>query len=515
MAEIKIIRDGVVVTCDSQRRAGPMCILVKRDRIAEILPEAEVAIARFPEAEVIDAAGRVIFPGFIDAFYQGESFILRHLTSARWGRNPQLRRALAYIHGQADKEQLLLAYRAAYFSALKSGITFLAESGFDNLDLPLEAARAALRRSDLKGMIALRNGDQIENAKRSAVPSIMYACALPAEEELTVYNLQSSLRIAQDQHWPLHVRLGVTRKGHEILKRNFQKSAVQILQEYGLLHHRIHLVHLNNFEGDDLEVLARTGIPVIVGPQAALMGAVPAPPLAQILSAGISLALGTSWGLPDPFGNMRALQLLTNAVGAGPLDPFELLATHTIVGARTLGVDQETGSIEVGKKADLAIVDVEDIRIQHLRRALPLRSSLSTLLEELTPSHVSDVMINGEFFVRRGEIMTYAEEDLRRETNGLIKTVSEKAGEDQEHRIPETGRRRQAQILPLIPTPREEDIAEPEVEHAPEAEPSEEPTTPAGTGAKPANQDEPENLPPKPVELPKNVKRVFGEDDVA
>jgi 5-methylthioadenosine/S-adenosylhomocysteine deaminase len=518
MAEIKIIRNGNVVTCDAQRRAGPMCIMVRGDRIAELLPDADSALARYPDAEVIDAADKVIFPGFVDAFYEGDSFILRHLIppeyTSHWHRNPQLKRALAYLRKEAEKDQLVLAYRAAYFSALKSGITYVAEAGFDNLDLPLEAARASLRRSDLKGMIALRNGDQIENAKRNLSGPIRYACALPAEEDLTVYNLQSSLRVAQEQQWPILVRLGETRKGHETLKRTFQRSAVQIMREYGLLNHKIQVVHLNFFEGEDIDALAHAALPVVVSPQAAIIGVTPVPPLAQLLSANIPLALGTSWGLPDPFANMRALQLLMRGVGATPLDPFDLLATHTILGARALGVEQETGSIETGKKADLVIVDVGDIRVQHLSRALPLRGSLSTLLQELTPYHVCDVMINGEFFVRRGEIMTYAEEDLRRETNDLIQRVTARVGEIVGHAAPDSARRRSAPILPLVPKPRHDEEIEPA------EQPAEVPEESEGFNATEEREDEsstrakPDDQPPKSVELPKTVKRVFGEDDL-
>ena len=516
MAETKIIRNGNVVTCDAQHRAGPMCILVREDRIAELGTDADAAVARYPEAEVIDAADKVIFPGFVDAFYEGDSFILRHLAPPEHAtprqRNAHLKKGLAFLRKEADKDQLGLAYRAAYFSALKSGITYLAEAGFDNLDLPLEAARASLRRSDLKGTIALRNGDQIENAKRSTPGTVRYACALPSEDELTVYNLQSSLRIAQEQQWPILVRLGATRKGHETLKRTFQRSAVQILKEYGLLNHKLEVVQLNNFEGDDIGVLAQTAIPMVVSPQASLIGATPVPPLAHLVAANIPLALGTSWGSPDPFANMRALQLLLKGVGMAPLDPFDLLATHTLIAARALAIDQETGSIEIGKKADLVIVDVGDIRLQHLGRALPLRGSLSTLLQELTPFHVSDVMINGEFFVRRGEIMTYAEEDLRRETNDLVRLVTERTGEAAERRPPEQSRRRTAPILPLIPKPREEEAAAPadqpgegrEEESLHEAEKRED-----GSSA----VEKPEDQPPKSVELPKSVKRVFGEDD--
>jgi predicted amidohydrolase YtcJ len=80
---IKIIENGFVLTGDKQNRAGKLTIIIQNGRITEIGRRADALKATYPNAEVIDSAGKIILPGFVDAHHTGESFILRYLTSGQ------------------------------------------------------------------------------------------------------------------------------------------------------------------------------------------------------------------------------------------------------------------------------------------------------------------------------------------------------------------------------------------------------------------------------------------------
>lgn len=89
---VKIIENGFVVSGNVKNQLGCMTVIVQGNRILEIGKRADAVKPQFADAEVIDAAGKIIFPGFINAHYRGESFILRFLTTAvpaaRWGKQP-------------------------------------------------------------------------------------------------------------------------------------------------------------------------------------------------------------------------------------------------------------------------------------------------------------------------------------------------------------------------------------------------------------------------------------------
>lgn len=515
---VKIIEHGYVVTCDLHNRVGPFALLIKDDRIAEMSNRPENFRARFPNAEIIDAAEKVILPGFVDAHYHGESFVLRNWTAsapmAKWQKYPPIQKALSFVSKNASKDELLPLYRTAYFSALKSGITTIAEFGFDNLDTPLTAAYEAMKRSDLKGFIGLHNGEQIERSKSLLQSTIRFGIVLPAEEELTVYNLQSTLRFAQEWKLPVIVHLGETRRGLEALKRNFHRSVARVLEEYRLFAQPVQLTHLSTLEPGDEDILARGHVPIIVNPGSALAKGTEQPKIEALLERGMTLALGSDWGAPNPFENMRMFNAFVNMQRGEPIDSSMLLAMHTTNAARALGMQMEIGSIEIGKKADLTFLNASDLRLQHLFHYGNVQTALKNLLSTASSRDVTDVMINGEFFLRQGNVMTYAEEDLKREFRQAIETIMARTG--QQIREPDDQEPvSQATILTLTPDTAQPATAVPDGQANLMDEPIEEGFRVVKRNEPPPARPEPPSGPaaPRTTELSKNVKRIFGDDD--
>ncbi len=514
---IKIIENGFLITCDRQSTVGSFAILVKGDRIAEISNRSDGFQARFPNAELIDATDKILFPGFIDAHYHGESFALRNWTSglpmSRWSKEFAPRTLLKYVYHQATKEELTVLYRAAYFSALKSGITCISEFCFDNLDVPFVASREAMKRSDLKGFVGAHNGEQVELAKTQAQNNVRTALVLPGEDDLTTYNLQTTLRNATELEWPIISHLGQTRKGHDMLKRTFNRSIARLLDEYRLFALPLQLVHCVSLdEGDEL-IMAKARAPLILNAASILSKRSDIPPLGQFIGSGMSLALCSDWGVPDPFENMRALQHLIRMSGLDPLDPTAVLAAHTTNAARAIGMQDEIGSLEPGKRADITFLDVSDLRLQlpflHTHRS----TMLSNLIAQGTAQMISDVMINGEFFLRKRQVMTYAEEDLKKEYREILENLAGKT-KVTPVREPE-----------VQPTPEEPQQSTPilHLTSTQQQDSDEADNEPFEEGFRIVGADDPPAPPPESPdveekendrELPKSVRRVFGDDDI-
>jgi 5-methylthioadenosine/S-adenosylhomocysteine deaminase len=486
-----------------------MDLLVKDDRIAEISNRGEIMKSIYPNAEVIDASGKVLLPGFVDAHYHGESFVLKQFTqpfpASRWNKEGLVRRVLPYVHREATKEELVVAYRSAYFSALKSGVTTLAEYGFDNLDVPFQAALESLRRADLRGVLALHNGDQVERAKASVHPTVKFAVASPPEEELTTYSLQTTLRIAREHHWPVVVHYGETVRAKEAVRRNFNKSIVEVLAEYRVFDVPVQLTHLCVLDESELALLTGTRIPLVVTPSAVLAKGTDLPRLGLYLDRQIPMALGSDWGLSDPFENMRAFASLLATQSLESVSAHELLKMHTLFAARSLGMDQEIGTVTAGKKADLVFVDVGDLRLGNLSASTREEQFIAELVLHASSRDVSDVMINGEFFLRQSQVMTYSEDDLKAELSALNKKL--------QSFIPSV--KQESVVIPSAIDARPAEEGE-SLTHVDEgfrvvkrkSEETPPPASPEPAKVIPLNPDE-----SKQVELPKTVKRVFGDDD--
>lgn len=437
---VKIIENGVVVTCDSQDRVGNFVVLIKADRIAEISTRPEVLKALYPAAEVIDAQGKLLLPGFIDAHVHGESFVLRHFTAlkpfSRWARETEVKKAFDFVYERAGHQELSAMYRLAYFTALKSGVTTIGEFGFDHQDQPLNASFETMRRADVRGVIGVHNGDQIERCRTHSHASVRYALAFPPEEDLTTYNLQSTLRAAARLKWPLFVHAGETKKRLEGLRKNFQKSLIEVLREHRFFDGKVVLLHCALLEPPDLDILENSRASVVLTPRSVILKETDVPGIAELVGRRIPIVLASDWGLSDPFDVLRSYVTLARGQNVEIPVGSNLVRMMTIEAARALGVDDLAGSLEVGKKADIAFVDIAGARFAGIQ-GREIKSFLSPILLESTSRDVTDVVINGEFFVRQGQLLTYSKEDLVREgeqvMDALTQFVSGSGKEDAEN----------------------------------------------------------------------------------
>ncbi|MGB2869074.1 MAG: amidohydrolase family protein [Bacteroidota bacterium] len=506
----KIIENGFLFTSDARNQAGRFSILVKGDRIAEISNRSEVLKSILPTAEVIDAEGKVLFPGFIDAHYHGESAILQLFTALhpfiRWNKEPGVRSILEHVSQHSSVTELQKLYRVAYFSALKSGITTLVEHGLDGLEGHVVAAFESMRRADLRGLIGVHNGDQVERAKSLRHPSVRFMMGMPSEDDLTLYNLQTTLRLARDQQWPLVIHYGETRRGHEALKKNFRKSVVQVLAEFHVLEYAHLLTQLAFMEPGDVETLAKSGTTVILSPRSTLQKEADLPAIRELLANRIPIALGSDWGSTDPFENIRQFVAIAQVLGVPMPRPYELLNMHTVNAARAIGMSQDVGSLEVGKKADITFVDAKDVRLQTFLESESPASVLRVLLSALSSHHVSDVMINGEFFVRENQVMTYSEEDLIKEGREMVSLLMKLNPPVNPISLP-TGER--AHTLPFVPVPSSESGPFQSADEGFRIVRKENSPSSLKDKLLPLHP-----LKPPTVELPKSVKKTFGEEDL-
>jgi 5-methylthioadenosine/S-adenosylhomocysteine deaminase len=483
-----------------------MTLLIQNGRILDIGKPAPVLKSMFPSAEVIDAHGKVIVPGFVDAHHSGESFILRYITSdypsVKRSKNAALQHAYEFLKTKATYDDFLKLYRLSYYAALRSGVTTISEYGMDTSLHSFAASLEAMRQANVRGFIGVHNSDQIETALKMQQSAVRFALVIEDEENLTTYSMQSTLRTAQTLHWPIILHVGKDRRAYEIVKKNFAKSITQLFQEHRVFEQQVQLIHLACLEPADYGVLAKTGIPLVFSPSALLQSDMDRLPFNELLKHGIPLALCSDWGAAHPIENIRALAAILGVYGAAQISPFDLLALQTKNGAAALGLGTEIGSIEIGKKADLVFLDLADFRLNGVLDGENAGRVLHIILEEAPSQLVSDVMINGEFYVRAGHVLTYSEDDLAADGHAILKTLTTAlAGQISSAQtaapvFPLQTHARRKQDRKTDDTVLEEGFRMARKDSVPGAEMKSEQST---------------SMSPK---LPDNVRKIFGDDDV-
>lgn len=174
----------------------------------------------------------------------------------------------------------------------------------------------------------------------------------------------------------------------------------------GLLGPRLLAVHMTQLEADEIERLAATGTHVLHCPEANLKLASGFCPTARLAASGVNLALGTDGCASnndlDLFGEMRTAALLAKAVAADAtaLPAADALHLATLGAARALGLDDEIGSIECGKLADLCAVKLDALE------TTPIYHPISQLVYATPRTQVSHVWIEGKAMLVERELQT-------------------------------------------------------------------------------------------------------------
>lgn len=184
------------------------------------------------------------------------------------------------------------------------------------------------------------------------------------------------------------------------------------LHRLGLLGPRTTCVHATALNADDIELLVRNNCHVVHCPESNLKLASGFCPVQQLLDVGVNVALGSDGAASnndlDLFAELRIAAMLAKAVSgnAAALPAHAALEMATLNGAKALGLEEQIGSLEIGKLADVIAIDMSDIETQ------PLFNPLSQLVYTNSGSRVSHSWINGALMLENRQPTTLNLQDL-------------------------------------------------------------------------------------------------------
>ena len=196
----------------------------------------------------------------------------------------------------------------------------------------------------------------------------------------------------------LNIHMHIHETAYEVseAKKNTGVRPLTRLYELGLLTPALQAVHMTQLRDDEIPLLASTGSHVIHCPESNMKLASGTCPVKQLLDAGVNVALGTDSSSSnndlDMFGEMRSAAMLAkiSSMDATAVPAEQALQMATINGARALGIDDITGSLEPGKFADIVAVNFDTIE------TIPVYDPVSHLVYCSSREHVSDVWIAGK-----------------------------------------------------------------------------------------------------------------------
>ena len=397
-------------------------VAVRDGKIEAVLP-APQARARFPGYDELALENHVLMPGLVNAHTHAAMSLLRGLADdlplVRWLEEHIWPAETKHVSRDFVRDGTLVACA----EMIRGGVTCFNDMYFFP-DASLEAALAAGLRS-AQGMIViefpsayaadaadyLRRGLEVRDRSRDE-PLASFCLAPHAPYTVSNESLKKVATLSAELDVPVHIHLHETRGEIERSMTEHGVRPLERLARLGLVGPglvAVHAVHLDNAE---IDLLAKQGASVVHCPSSNLKLASGFAPVHSLLKKGVNVALGTDGAASnnrlDMFQEMRTAALLAKAVGDDPqaMPAHAALRAATLSGAKALGLEKITGSIEPGKAADLIAVDFSAPELS------PCYDVVSHLVYVAGRENVSHVWVGGRSLMHEREIENPALERL-------------------------------------------------------------------------------------------------------
>jgi len=231
-------------------------------------------------------------------------------------------------------------------------------------------------------------------------PLIKFALAPHAPYTVSDEPLSQAKELAGKWQVPIHIHVHETIfEVVDAVKNNGERPLAR-LHKLGLVNSQLLNVHATQLEQDEIELLAEQQAHVVHCPESNLKLASGFCPVDKLLKAGVNVALGTDGAASnndlDMLGEMRTAALLSKGItgDASSVPAHQALRMATLNGAKALGIDDVTGSLEIGKSADIVALDMQTLE------TMPMYDPISQIVYATSRDKVTDVWVAGEHLLK-------------------------------------------------------------------------------------------------------------------
>jgi len=423
-----LIENGTIVTMDQKRRVlDNHSVAIEKGRIVQIGKTVNLQ-REHPRVDKVDATGRIVMPGLVCSHSHLYGILLRG-ASLNIAPPSDLTQILQRIWWPVDEamncEDAYASALAATVEFAKSGVTTFADtySGPNSIPGVLDRIAEAVEAVGIRGFVAFEaterhsreeglNGikENVRFAKKvSEKPNSKTKSLFSIHASFTVSDelIREVKKIAEKFHSPItiHASEGMGDLHHNLEK--YGKRTIERLHDVGLLGPNVVLAHCVHVSSDEIDLISKTNTRVAHNPMSNMLNAVGVAPIPRMLEKKVIVGLGNDGYIFDMFENVRAAFLLhrVNSRNPNAIDPYSVLEMATINGAKLYGMENEIGSIEVGKKADIIVV-----KPSILPTPLTSNSAVGHIINTVDGDDVEHVFVEGEQLVRNKRLESFDEE---------------------------------------------------------------------------------------------------------
>lgn len=399
-------------------------IYIEGDRIAAIGEKPE----GFTEDKVIDGRDKLVIPGLINCHTHSYMAFMRNVADDL--------SFMDWLFGTIDPIEQQMADEDAYWGAclaiiemMKSGTTC-----FNDMQMNIHQTTRAVKESGMRavisrglvgsgndeaGQIRLKQAYEERDAARDC-DRLSFALGPHAPYTCDDGFMRIVSEEAKKNHMRIHVHLSESVSEIEQIREKYGCTPIEMADRNGLFDVPAIAAHCVQATDSDIDILKEKGVSVVTNPASNMKLGNGFAPIAKMLEKGVNVCLGTDGAASNNslnmFHELSLLTLIHKGVNKTPqcVSAREGFRIATINGAKALGLEKEIGTIETGKKADLAILNLNTPSL------MPRNNLIAGLSYSANGSEVETVIIDGKITMEDRKILTMDEALVYRKVNEII-----------------------------------------------------------------------------------------------
>jgi 5-methylthioadenosine/S-adenosylhomocysteine deaminase len=431
--------NAIVLTMDEKlNQYDPGAVAVKGDAIVAVGLEENLK-KEYSANEVIDCGGKVLMPGLVNAHTHVPMTFLRGLADDLrldvWLMGYMLPVEREFV----SPEFVRLGTLIACAEQIRSGVTTFNDMYFFEDDIAQAAADAGMRAVCGQSIMKYPapDADAFEDSiayarefikKWKGHPLIVPAIAPHAPYSTTPEILRTCAEIAKEYDVPLHIHISETAFEVENMRNEQGMPVVPYIKKQGVLEAKVIAAHCVHIDVGEMKTLQHVNAGISHNPSSNLKLASGFAPVPKMLETGLNVGIGTDGPASnndlDMFEEVRLASFVAKAASNDPttVPASTALTMATRMGAQALHIGDITGSLEVGKRADLILVDTSPLHNSPRFKRDPM-NAYAQLVFASKSTDVTDVMVNGKWLMRAKELLTLDEKDLLDQARELAQKI--------------------------------------------------------------------------------------------
>ncbi|HET7712626.1 MAG TPA: amidohydrolase [Thermoanaerobaculia bacterium] len=412
-----IVTGGTVMTMAGPNVANG-AVAIKNGRIVEVGKASEIA-SRYTAKTKVDATGMAILPGFVNSHTHVPMTLFRGIADDRDLMDWLTNFIFPAEAKNVDAEFVKWGTRLGAIEMIRSGTTTFADMYYFEWDIARETKAAGLRAVLGETLLDFPAPDNktwdaaIQSMRRFAKEwkgdrLITPAVAPHAPFTVSREHLIEVRKLATELGVPILIHVAETKDElRQVAEKQKGMTPAQYLDSIGFLGDDVLAAHGVWLTPDEIRTLARQKVGVAHCPESNMMLASGVAPVVELRRAGVDVGLGTD----GPAGSNNNLDMIEEMSSAARLqkitrgDPKALSARDvlemaTIGGARALGLADKIGTLEKGKRADVIVVDLRDVKTQ------PIYAVESAVVYAASGGSVTTTICDGRILMRDRKVLT-------------------------------------------------------------------------------------------------------------